>query len=166
MSRVCHGKTLSRYVMFVTTKNTRPMNMMMIGHFGWFILALLYCSYFETSNFTKLSQRWQNKYLWNIDVTCTALYCRSKLPSSVSELSVSFNVVLSCSSRSASCNVIREADAMMEPGTCLCSLAGRARPAGPRRQELYPPNLWQRITSFLFIAFERGSTTLHVNIWH
>ena len=66
-----------------------------------------------------------------------ALPCRSKLLSSVSELS--FNVVLSCSSRS-------HPRSGRHDGTwkLVCSLAvraGRARPAGPRRQELYPPNL-------------------------
>ena len=53
-----------------------------------------------------------------------------------------------CSSRSASCNVIREADAMMEPGR-LCSLAGRARPAA-RRQELYPQHLTTDYVIFVY----------------
>ena len=42
------------------------------------------------------------------------------------------------SSRSASCNVIREADAMMEPGS-LCSLANRARPAPAGKNSIPQP---------------------------
>ena len=66
------------------------MNMMMIGHVGWFILALLYCSYFETS-ITSQNEVKDGKINTCETSMSLALPCRSKLPSSVSELTI--NVV-------------------------------------------------------------------------
>ena len=79
----------------------------------------------------------------------------------MSELTIN---VVTCSSRSASCNVIREADAMMEPVEA-CAAYSWPRAAGPRRQELYPPTFDNGLRHFCLLHSKaRGSTTLHVNI--